>query len=122
MSVFQFPRINFKGTIQLNPGTANNDDYAGAVTLPSSWGPFAGQTLALIDSKLVQARTFGMSDDAFMAWVQKAQTFDVVGKPGVTKQIIPAEWNYYGGMEMTMVADAGHRRPNRPRRDLLRAK
>ena len=103
MSLFQFPRINFKGTIQLNPGTANNDDYAGAVTLPSSWEPFAGQTLALIDSKLVQARTFGMSDDAFMAWVQKAQTFDVVGKPGVTKQIIPAEWNYYGGMEMTTV-------------------
>ena len=103
MSLFQFPRINFKGTIQLNPGTANNDDYAGAVTLPSSWGPFAGQTLALIDSKLVQPRTFGMSDDAFMAWVQKAQTFDVVGNPCVTKQIIPAEWNYYGGMEMTMV-------------------
>lgn len=103
MSVFQFPRVNFKGTIQLNPGTANNDDYAGGVTLPSSWGPFAGQTLALIDSKLVQPRTFGMSDDAFMAWVQKAQTFDVVGKPGVTQQIIPAEWNYYGGMEMTIV-------------------
>lgn len=103
MSVFQFPRINFKGTIQLNPGTANNDDYAGGVTLPSSWGPFAGQTLALIDSKLVQPRTFGMSDDAFIAWVQKAQTFDVVGKPGATQQIIPAEWNYYGGMEMTMV-------------------
>jgi hypothetical protein len=102
MSVFQFPRINFKGTIQLNPGTANNDDYAGAVTLPSSWGSFAGQTLALIDSKLVQPRTFGMSDDAFMAWVQKAQTFDVVGNPGVTQQIIPAEWNYYGGMEMTL--------------------
>ena len=103
MSLFQFPRINFKGTIQLNPGTANNDDYAGAVTLPSSWGPFAGQTLALIDSKLVQPRTFGMSDDAFISWVQKAQTFDVVGQSGVTKQIIPAEWNYYGGMEMTMV-------------------
>lgn len=30
MSVLSFPRINFKGTIQLNPGTANNDDYAGA--------------------------------------------------------------------------------------------
>ena len=86
----------------MNPGTANNDDYAGAVTLPSSWGPFAGQTLALIDSKLVRPRTFGMSDDAFMAWVQKQQTFDVVGKPGVTQQIIPAEWNYYGGMEITL--------------------
>lgn len=104
MSIFDFPRINFKGTIQLNPGTANNDDYAGAVTLPNSYGRFAGQTLALIDSKLVQARTFGMSDDAFMAWVQTQQTFDVVGKPGVTQQIIPAEWNYYGGMEMSSIA------------------
>jgi len=28
MSLFDYPRINFKGTIQLNPGTANNDDYA----------------------------------------------------------------------------------------------
>ena len=102
MSLFQFPRINFKGTIQLNPGTANNDDYGNFAALPSSWGPFAGQPLALIDSKLVRARTYGMSDDAFMAWVQKAQTFDVMGQPGQTRQIIPAEWNYYGGMDMTM--------------------
>ena len=80
MSVFDYPRINFKGTIQLNPGTANNDDYAANYTLPASWGPpFAGMPLALIDSKMVQARTYGMSDDAFMAWVQKTQTFDVVG-------------------------------------------
>lgn len=103
MSVFQFPRINFKGTIQLNPGTANNDDYAGAVTLPSEWGPFAGQTLALIDSKLVQPRTYGMSDDAFIAWVQKQQTFDLVGQPCQTRKIIPAEWNYYGGMDMSII-------------------
>jgi hypothetical protein len=104
MSVFQFPRINFKGTLQLNPGTANNDDYAGAFVLPDSWGPFAGKTLALIDSKVVQAQTYGMSDEAFMAWVQKAQTFNRVGHPNVTRQIIPAEWNYYGGMEMNNVA------------------
>jgi hypothetical protein len=103
MSIFDFPRINFKGTIQLNPGTANNDDYAGTYNLPDSWGPFAGETLALIDSKMVQARTFGMSDDTFMAWVQKLQTFAVAGQPGQTAQTIPAEWNYYGGMEMTVV-------------------
>ena len=78
MSLFDFPRINIKGSVTLNPGTANNDDYAGDATLPASWGPpFAGQTLALIDSKLVQPRTYGISDADFIAWVQKAQTFDV---------------------------------------------
>lgn len=105
MSIFDYPRINFKGTIQLNPGTANNDDYAANYTLPASSGPpYAGMPLALIDSKTVQARTFGMSDDDFMAWVQTQQTFDVVGQPGVTQQTIPAEWNYYGGMEMSSIA------------------
>ncbi|HEX3228425.1 MAG TPA: hypothetical protein VHQ95_05635 [Pyrinomonadaceae bacterium] len=105
MSIFDYPRINFQGTIQLNPGTANNDDYAPAAMLPGSWGPpYAEEPLALIDSKLVQPRTYGMSDAEFMAWVQKAQTFDVAGKPGQTlPPIIPAEWNYYGGMEMNNV-------------------
>jgi hypothetical protein len=102
MSLFDYPRIHFKGTIRLNPGTANNDDYAqqpGAALLPASCGPYAGQVLALIDSKTVQPRTYGMSDAGFIAWVQKAQTFDVAGSPGKTRQFIPAEWNYYGGME-----------------------
>src|SRR3954468_8968470 len=102
MSLFDYPRINFKGTIQLNPGTANNDDYAqqpGAALIPASFGPpYAGQVLGLIDSKTVQARTFGMSDSDFIAWVQKAQTFDPPG----TRPIIPAEWNYYGGMDSTI--------------------
>src|SRR3979411_2366731 len=77
MSLFDYPRINFKGTIQLNPGTANNDDYAqqpGAL-LPASHGP--RQVLGLIDSKTVQPRTYGMSDADFIAWVQKAHTFDI---------------------------------------------
>src|ERR1044072_7624178 len=102
MSLFDYPRINFKGTIQLNPGTANNDDYAqqpGAALLPASYGPYEGQVLGLIDSKTVQARTFGMSDANFIAWVQKAKPFDVAGSPGQTVQVIPAAWNYYGRME-----------------------
>jgi hypothetical protein len=104
MSIFDYPRINFKGTIQMNPGTANNDDNAGSVALPASWGGFAGETLALIDSKNVQARTYGMSDEAFIAWVQQAQTFNSVKPPGPPQQIIPAEWNYYGGMEMNLIS------------------
>lgn len=109
MSLFDYPRINFKGTLQLNPGTANNDDYAqqpGAAMIPKSFGPYAGQIFGLIDSKNVQARTFGMSDADFIAWVQQTQTFDVSGSPGQTTQLIPAEWNYYGGMESGDIAIA----------------
>lgn len=100
MSLFDFPRINITGSLKMNPGTANNDDYAGYATLPD--GPYAGQTLALIDSKLVEPRTYGMSDADFIAWVQKAQTFNVQG--GGQRQIIPSEWNYYGGMNSKLLS------------------
>lgn len=103
MSLFDYPRINFAGNLQLNPGTANNDDYAANFTLPASYGAYAGQPLALIDSKRVEARTYGMSDADFIAWVQQVQTFDVVGQPGKTGQTFPAEWNYYGSMNMPSV-------------------
>jgi hypothetical protein len=102
MSLFDFPRINIKGTVSLNPGTANNDDYAASAFIPQSWGPpYAGQTLGLIDSKLVQPRTFGMNDADFVAWVQQAQTFD---GPNGSQQIMPSEWNYYGDMSSTVSA------------------
>lgn len=102
MSIFDYPRINFQGTLQLSPGTANNDDYAQApaLLLPASHEDYPGAILALIDSKLVRPRTYGMSDAAFMAWVQKAHTFDVACQQGKTNTVIPAEWNYYGGMDM----------------------
>jgi hypothetical protein len=109
MSLFDFPRVHFKGTIRLNPGTANNDDYAqqpGAAVLPASYGPYAGQVLGLIESKTVQPRTFGMSDADFITWVQKAHTFDVAGSPGKSKEVIPAEWNYYGGMDSKILEAA----------------
>lgn len=95
MSIFSYPRINFLGTIQLNPGTANNDDYAqgSSLTMPPSWGPFAGEAFGVFDSQRVQARTFGMSDAAFVAWVQQPQLFD-----GSPKPKMPSEWNYYGDM------------------------
>jgi hypothetical protein len=99
MSLFDFPRINIKGTVSLNPGTANNDDYAGAYFLPNSWGEYAGQTLGLVDSKLVQPRTFGLSDPDFIAWIQKRQPFDTANGP---RKTIPAEWNYYGDMSSTV--------------------
>lgn len=100
MSVFSYPRINFAGTITLNPGTANNDDYAqggpGQLTVPESFGPpYAGQPFGLIDSKLVQPRTFGMSDADFVAWVQQPQE---LGSSAGPQTAMPSEWNYYGDM------------------------
>jgi hypothetical protein len=102
MSLFDYPRINIKGTVNLNPGTANNDDFAGGYSLIE--GPSAGETLALIDSKLVQPRTFHMSDDDFIAWVQKAHPFKPAGG-GPPEPLIPAEWNYYG--DMTSAVNSG---------------
>jgi hypothetical protein len=108
MSLFDYPRINFKGTIQLNPGTANNDDYAQqpSALLPKSYGQYAGCVLGLIDSKTVQPRTYGMTDADFIAWVQKHHTFDTPGSPSPQADLIPAEWNYYGGMESSDLAIA----------------
>jgi hypothetical protein len=100
MSLFDYPRINITGTLQLNPGTANNDDYAqgGQYTMPSNWGPFAGQTLGLVESAMVEARTYGMSDADFIAWVQQPQTFNSLPPGPATQVQIPSEWNYYGDM------------------------
>ncbi len=104
MSLFDFPRINLTGTLTVSPGTANNDDYAGQATLPEGYGPHTGQTLALINSKLVEPRTYGMSDADFIAWVQKAQTFNTPNGP---QQIVPSEWNYYGPMSTQIGSGAG---------------
>ena len=106
MSQLHFPRIHFRGRFSVNPGTANNDDYAQqpSVLLPKSYGPYAGQALGLIESKTVQARTFGMADADFIAWAQQAQTFDLSDGSGKTVQLIPAEWNYYGDMSARSLA------------------
>src|SRR5258706_13469258 len=105
MSLFDYPRINIKGTVTLNPGTANNDDYAGSYSLIE--GPCAGETLALINSKLVQPRTYMMSDADFIKGVQKRHPFLPAGG-GKPKLIIPAEWNYYG--DMTSAVNSGDAR------------
>jgi hypothetical protein len=102
MSLFDYPRINFKGTIQLNPGTANNDDYAQQPSWVLPDGPYADRPLGLIDSKTVRVQTYGMPDADFISWVQKAQTFTNERKE--QRQIIPAEWNYYGAMDSKIIA------------------
>ncbi len=104
MTVFDYPQVNFSGTLTLNPATANNCDYANAYVLPPGSGPGAGKPLGLIDSKMVRAITYGMDDETFRAWVQEAQTFDTVGGNPQPAQIVPAEWNYYGDLGTSLQA------------------
>ncbi len=100
MSVFDLPRIHLAGTVTLDPGTANNDDYAGSAFIPPGAPRGAGETLALMLSSPVRAQTYGMTDAEFVTWVQTVQTFnvpDAAGSGGKLRQL-PAEWNYYGAM------------------------
>lgn len=125
MSIFHFPRINFKGLIAVNVGTANNDDYSGDQFPPGS--PYQGQPLRLGDSKNVQPAgldpdtglVYGMTDAQWVEWVQTPGNFQKSPSSGFTKQRsesahdaeaqptsvphIPGEWNFYGDMGMTMI-------------------
>jgi hypothetical protein len=73
MSIFCFPRINVKGLIAVNVGTANNDDYSGDRFPPGS--PYAGEPLRQADTKSVQAITYGMTDEEHVAWMQKVSFY-----------------------------------------------
>lgn len=129
MSVFNFPRINFKGLLMVNVGTANNDDYSSDVFPQDS--PFAGQPVRLADSINVQPLTYGKTDEEWIKWAQEvgqfakpssnaAQSLKAVQSKGTAGEentvfaetadgnetpvpLIPAEWNYYGDMGLTMI-------------------
>ncbi len=59
---------------------------------------------ALINSATVEPITFGMSDDDFRVWMKQPQTFEKTADPTRTRQIIPAEWNFYGDMSSSACA------------------
>ena len=100
MSVFDFPRISFAGTVTLNPGTANNDDYSGGLKTAKEDGfpdLDVGENFAFFDSVNVKPRTHGLSDDEWLQYIQKARpTTTPDGSPSGAQ--IPSEWNYYGDM------------------------
>jgi len=108
MSQFDFPRFHFNGMIDVNVGTGNNDDYSGYVFTKDSFNPpkpeFIGKPLRLADSVYVEPKTFGMTDAEWLEWTQNIQKFEKPDQNGkmVPAQLIPAEWNYYGGMGLTM--------------------
>ncbi|MRG43714.1 hypothetical protein GFS24_01245 [Chitinophaga sp. SYP-B3965] len=112
MAIFDFPRFNVKGLIQVNVGTANNDDYSGYQFPKGNFYP--GQPVRLADSKNVQPVTYGMTDDQWVKWVQSsipvyapptkvAKFFSRYEGEPTNKNVIPGEWNYYGDMGLTMI-------------------
>lgn len=118
MAIFDYPRINVKGLIQVNVGTANNDDYSGYQFPSGNFYP--GQPVRLADSKNVQPITYGMNDDKWVAWAQSSvAVYDPPPPSSATaaapkffaryeaepanNNVIPGEWNYYGDMGLTMM-------------------
>ncbi len=123
MSVFDFPRINIKGLLQINVGTANNDDYSllpgddagtysGTATIPQ--GGQIGQSLRLGNSATVQPYDWNdpetgqrMTDEQMAEWMAKPQTFASYKNQTVDEytrvQMIPGEWNLYGNMGVDMI-------------------
>jgi hypothetical protein len=118
MSIFDFPRINVKGLVQINVGTANNDDYAlTAGPNPSTFGGYTappgvdnqGYSFRLASSAAVQPDPGLLpdrgNDGALADWMihrQPVRKFNN-GATGVAAQLIPGEWNYFGNMGMNMM-------------------
>lgn len=98
MSYFDFPRMNFTGSVNINVGTVNNDDYgAGGTTfIPPNSQNQEQVPLRLSDSVNVQALTYGMSDSDYITWCNTP--LDVEGGQS---PVLPGEWNYYGDMGVT---------------------
>ena len=106
MSLFEYPRINFAGKLRLNPGTANNDDYAQPGNtqnlMPKDFGPrYEGHAMGLLETYSATARRFGLDDGAYREWISTPQTFD--SPAGGPQHTMPAEWNYYGDMSSTPI-------------------
>lgn len=80
MSIFSFPRIHFKGLLAVNVGTGNNDDYSGAAVMGPRYPGYEKDPLRQADSPIVQPLTYGMTDDAWVAWAQVRQQFAAVPK------------------------------------------
>ncbi len=95
MSVFDLPRINVAGRLRLNPGTANNEDYAQPGASSQALMP-DGEAMGLLDTGQVRVRKFHKSDAEFVEWIQHVQPFPA--PDGTINHYFPAEWNYYGDM------------------------
>jgi hypothetical protein len=77
VGLFDFPRIHFSGTHEVNPGTGNNNSAS------------PGEELTVTsDSERVEAVEFPGSDAEFRRWMLE---LDPLG-------VLRSQWNYYGDM------------------------
>lgn len=82
MAVFDFPRINLRGTFSVNVATANNDSLTPGI-----------ESTYISDSDRVEAVAAGMTDDEFRAF---ATGLDSMG-------LLRCQWNYYGDMSLRLL-------------------
>ncbi|ACY14144.1 hypothetical protein [Haliangium ochraceum] len=85
MSIFEFPRIHFRGTTFSNPGTANNDSLG-----PGTELSYTSNTEAVQPAD--NYRTRGKSDAEYTAWLQSCEDVPGMGR------VLNSQWNYYGDM------------------------
>jgi hypothetical protein len=98
--------------MNVNVGTANNDDYATTtvnatydkVTGNPVMAPYKDLPMRLADTDQVQPDTWGQSDEGFKDWA--AQELEVTGTDSdgqpVEDAVLPGEWNFYGSMGIDM--------------------
>ena len=82
MSVFDYPRVNFRGTQRVNPATGNNNSLGPGDELTVTSDTDQVQPIGPIDQTLTDAQ--------FVKWMEGADE----------KGFVRGQWNYYGDMSM----------------------
>lgn len=102
MSVLSFPRIYFRGFMQWNPATGNNNDYF----------PTYDDVQSALSWEFLEAHTPVTRQNfqqTFVPWAIRQQTITYEipnaggGSQPTTQTGIPAEWNFYGGNDAAFV-------------------
>ncbi|HJP90449.1 MAG TPA: hypothetical protein VJ875_00745 [Pyrinomonadaceae bacterium] len=93
MSVLSFPRIYFKGFMEWDPCTFNNNDWAEFPTYDPTHAALNWNFLATQGTQVPPGITPGNFTTTFRPWAIKLQQDNVDSPPGPR---VPAEWNMFG--------------------------
>ena len=94
MSVLAFPRIYFKGFMQWDPCTFNNNDWQ---EFPTYDGVNAALNWSFLETQGITRENF---QSTFRPWAIKLQPDAVDNPPGAR---VPAEWNMFGSHGVSFV-------------------